>query len=212
MMSIGCQAPGYVTTEAPRSLSMSVMDPRTTHASVLGGELSGRVRPPCLPRREQHQGWTASRPGAWPTRASSLSLSTTSCGSRFSSRASATTPCFRRTSVNWTQWSASMSSCDRPPDGSSGPTTVHAVSTMSSTDVIAQMLGGPEALQPRSSRSRTRRPPTRTASWCADTDICRGTSTSISTNVTSRVTGVTCPSSQFEPVELDVPVSDHLSR
>jgi len=29
MMSIGCQAPGYVTTEAPRSLSMPVMDPRS---------------------------------------------------------------------------------------------------------------------------------------------------------------------------------------
>ena len=79
--------------------------------------MSGRVRPPCLPRREQHQGWTASRPGAWPTRASSLSLSTTSCGSRFSSRASATTPCLLPKNLSQLDPMVCLHVLVRPPTG-----------------------------------------------------------------------------------------------
>ena len=71
-------------------------------------------------------------------------------------------------------------------------------------------VGRAQVLQPLSSRSRTRPPPTSTASWRADTDIRRGTSTSTSTKVTSRVTGVTRSSLQLQPVELEVPLKDGL--
>jgi hypothetical protein len=140
-----------------------------------------------------------------PTRASSRSLSTTSCGSRLRSRASTTTPCCRSRSLRYAQWPSSASSCEEPSNGSSGPTTMRVVSSMSSTDIVAQLSGcssgtspSPEAmsdveLQPRSSKSSTRRPSGSSASCRADTDILRASGPSsswsrISTNVTNRAT------------------------
>ena len=50
----------------------------------------------------------------------------------------------------------SISSCEYPSKASSGPTTTRAMSAISPADVFCQMFGGPETLQPRSSRRNTR--------------------------------------------------------
>ena len=210
---------------------------RTTHALPWVVVESDRVRPAGPARTQRHQGWAAS-PRSWPTRASSRSLSTTSCGSRFSSKGSAITPCCRRTSVRWAQWSASMSSWERPPNGASGPTTewrvrpdhharrvLDVLDRCHSPDVRHALLpgitvgsffnrpGGAERGAPASvSRSSTRRPFTSTASWRADTDICRWSAalSSTSTNVTRRITAVVCSSLQLGPDAPGRPLSDRL--
>lgn len=83
------------------------------------------------------------------TRVRSRSVSSTSWGTALSSAAATSTPCCRRTPARNVQWSVSISAWEWSPKGSSGPTTVRAVSSISSIEVRRPASVG---LQRRSGR------------------------------------------------------------